>query len=97
LIAIWGRFTSRRSNAYWRNKANEQTWRWGNRKIEITQVEFLDENRQPKNIFQTGDYLLCGLNTKPMSLWIRRFLEWRSTIMMVLISLVQTLNLPGWI
>lgn len=34
----------------------EQAWRWGNRKIEITKVEFLDEQGQPKNIFQTGDY-----------------------------------------
>ncbi|MCS7249104.1 MAG: ABC transporter ATP-binding protein [Anaerolineales bacterium] len=34
----------------------EQPWRWGNRKIEITKVEFLDEHGQPKNIFQTGEY-----------------------------------------
>jgi lipopolysaccharide transport system ATP-binding protein len=37
-------------------QTEEQPWRWGNRKIEITKVEFLDENGQPKNIFQTGDY-----------------------------------------
>ncbi|MFN3309680.1 MAG: ABC transporter ATP-binding protein, partial [Anaerolineales bacterium] len=36
--------------------AQEQPWRWGNRKIEITKVDFLDEHGQPKNIFQTGDY-----------------------------------------
>jgi ABC-type polysaccharide/polyol phosphate transport system ATPase subunit len=30
--------------------------RWGNRKIEIKQVQFLDEKSKPKNIFNTGDY-----------------------------------------
>ncbi len=51
-----GRIHQQEEQRLLEEQSNEQTWRWGNRKIEITQVEFLDENRQPKNIFQTGDY-----------------------------------------
>ena len=30
--------------------------RWGNRKVEITSVKFVDEKGNPKNTFYTGDY-----------------------------------------
>lgn len=30
--------------------------RWGNKQIEITRVEFVDEAGQPKEVFRTGDY-----------------------------------------
>lgn len=51
-----GRIRQREEARLAEAQTEEQPWRWGNRKIEITKVEFLDENGQPKNIFQTGDY-----------------------------------------
>lgn len=30
--------------------------RWGNRQVEITRVEFVDEAGRPKEVFRTGDY-----------------------------------------
>ncbi|MGB9668932.1 MAG: ABC transporter ATP-binding protein [Anaerolineales bacterium] len=37
-------------------RANREDGRWGNRKIEISKVEFIDKDGNSKNIFQTGDY-----------------------------------------
>ena len=51
-----GRIRQREEERLAEQVSEEQFWRWGNRKIEITQVEFLDEHGQPKNIFQTGEY-----------------------------------------
>ncbi len=51
-----GRLRQREEARLAEGQMDEQSWRWGNRKIEITKVEFLDEKGQPKNIFQTGDY-----------------------------------------
>lgn len=51
-----GRIRQREEARLAEAQTTEQAWRWGNRKIEITKVEFLDENGQPKNLFQTGDY-----------------------------------------
>ncbi|RCK77239.1 MAG: Teichoic acid export ATP-binding protein TagH [Anaerolineae bacterium] len=51
-----GRIRQREEARLAEEQMDEQSWRWGNRKIEITKVEFLDEKGQPKNIFQTGDY-----------------------------------------
>ncbi len=51
-----GRIRQREEERLSESHGEDQPWRWGNRKIEITKVEFLDENGKPKNIFQTGDY-----------------------------------------
>ncbi len=51
-----GRIRQREEARLAEAQTEAQPWRWGNRKIEITKVEFLDEKGQPKNIFQTGDY-----------------------------------------
>ncbi len=51
-----GRIRQREEERLSETHTEDQAWRWGNRKIEITKVEFLDENGQAKNIFQTGDY-----------------------------------------
>ncbi|MCX7974227.1 MAG: Wzt carbohydrate-binding domain-containing protein, partial [Candidatus Aminicenantes bacterium] len=36
--------------------------RWGNRQVEITKVEFVDEAGQPKDVFRTGDYFEARLS-----------------------------------
>lgn len=51
-----GRIRKREEERLAEGQVDSQNWRWGNRKIEITNVVFLDEKGQPKNIFQTGDY-----------------------------------------
>ncbi len=41
--------------------AAEDSRRWGNRRVEIGSVEFVDERGNPKSVFQTGDYFEARL------------------------------------
>jgi ATPase subunit of ABC transporter with duplicated ATPase domains len=51
-----GRIRQREEQRLTEAQPSREDWRWGSRKIEITNVEFVDERGQPKTIFQTGDY-----------------------------------------
>lgn len=51
-----GRIRQKEEQRLKENQLEKQEWRWGNRKIEITKVEFLDKEGQAKNIFHTGEY-----------------------------------------
>lgn len=51
-----GRIRQREEQRLTEAQPSTEDWRWGSRKIEITNVEFVDERGQPKTIFQTGDY-----------------------------------------
>ncbi len=56
-----GRIRQQEEQHLTEEQPDREDWRWGNRKIEITNVEFLDENGSPKNIFQTGETFILRI------------------------------------
>jgi ABC-type polysaccharide/polyol phosphate transport system ATPase subunit len=56
-----GRIRQKEEQSLQKGQTQQDGSRWGNRKVEIQRVEFLDEKGNPKNIYSTGDYFAMRL------------------------------------